>query len=124
MMPGSPQTNMYFTMYGYHTVEQARSLIRDLKMVCPQQNNMLLDTDIIFFRDSTLKFHLELPLLSNRRAQLLYVASQGFLTGGILAYISLIKGGLLSYIIMKVIINSHRELLLDVQGSNVVRVFF
>ena len=52
------------------------------------------------------------------------MASQGFLTGGILAYISLIKGGLLSYIIMKVIINSHRELLLDVQGSNVVRVFF
>lgn len=39
-MPGSPQTNMYFTLYGYNTVEQARSLIRDLKMVWSQQNNM------------------------------------------------------------------------------------
>ena len=39
-MPGSPQTNMYFTLYGYNTVEQARGLVRDLKMVCPQQNSM------------------------------------------------------------------------------------
>ena len=34
MIPGSPQTNMYFTLYGYNVVEQARGLIRDLKMVC------------------------------------------------------------------------------------------
>lgn len=33
MLPGSPQTNMYFTLYGYNTVDQARGLIRDLKMV-------------------------------------------------------------------------------------------
>jgi hypothetical protein len=33
LMPGSPQTNMYFTLYGYNTVLQARGLIRDLKMV-------------------------------------------------------------------------------------------
>lgn len=32
MMPGSPQTNMYFTLYGFNTVDQARGLIRDLKM--------------------------------------------------------------------------------------------
>jgi hypothetical protein len=31
-----------------------------------------------------------------------------------------VVGGLLNYIIMKVIINTHREVLLDVQGSNVV----
>ena len=32
ILPGSPQTNMYFTLYGYNTVEQARGLVRDLKM--------------------------------------------------------------------------------------------
>ncbi|KAI3601576.1 oligopeptide transporter [Moniliophthora roreri] len=30
MMPGSPQRNMYFTLYGYNTVLQARGLIRDV----------------------------------------------------------------------------------------------
>lgn len=35
-----------------------------------------------------------------------------------------IKGGLLNYIIMKIIISAHRDILLDVQGSNVVRVIF
>jgi hypothetical protein len=33
MMPGSPQTNMYFTLYGFNTLEQALGLVRDLKMV-------------------------------------------------------------------------------------------
>ena len=47
-MPGSPQTNMYFTLYGYNTLEQARRLVRDLKMVCRQQNCMQLDIDIAF----------------------------------------------------------------------------
>ncbi|KAE9392770.1 OPT superfamily oligopeptide transporter [Gymnopus androsaceus JB14] len=32
MMPGSPQTNMYFTLYASNTVLQARGLLRDLKM--------------------------------------------------------------------------------------------
>lgn len=32
-MPGSPQTNMYFTLYGFNTLEQALGLVRDLKMV-------------------------------------------------------------------------------------------
>lgn len=32
MIPGSPQANMYFTLYGYNTLDQARGLIRDLKM--------------------------------------------------------------------------------------------
>ncbi|KAG6915154.1 hypothetical protein DXG01_012971 [Tephrocybe rancida] len=60
MIPGNPQANMYFTLYGYNTLDQARGLIRDLKM-----------------------------------------------------------GGLLNYVIMKVIIDSRREILLDIQGSNV-----
>lgn len=34
MIPGNPQANMYFTLYGYNTLDQARGLIRDLKMVC------------------------------------------------------------------------------------------
>lgn len=33
-----------------------------------------------------------------------------------------LQGGLLNYVIMKVIISSHREILLDVQGSNIVRL--
>lgn len=32
MIPGNPQANMYFTLYGYNTLQQARGLIRDLKM--------------------------------------------------------------------------------------------
>lgn len=32
MIPGNPQANMYFTLYGYNTLEQARGLTRDLKM--------------------------------------------------------------------------------------------
>lgn len=32
LIPGKPQANMYFTMYGSNTVLQARGLIRDLKM--------------------------------------------------------------------------------------------
>jgi hypothetical protein len=32
-IPGNPQANMYFTLYGYNTLDQARGLIRDLKMV-------------------------------------------------------------------------------------------
>ncbi len=32
MIPGNPQANMYFTLYGYNTLDQARGLIRDLKM--------------------------------------------------------------------------------------------
>ena len=33
MIPGNPQANMYFTLYGYNTLEQARGLVRDLKLV-------------------------------------------------------------------------------------------
>jgi hypothetical protein len=32
VLPGSPQTNMYFYLYGFNTLDQARGLIRDLKM--------------------------------------------------------------------------------------------
>ena len=32
MIPGNPQANMYFTLYGYNTLSQARGIIRDLKM--------------------------------------------------------------------------------------------
>ena len=33
LIPGSPQANMYFTLYGYNTLDQARGIIRDLKLV-------------------------------------------------------------------------------------------
>jgi OPT family oligopeptide transporter len=81
ILPGSPQTNMYFTLYGFNTLDQARGLIRDLKM----------------------GQYTKLPPRVTFTVQTL---------GAII-------GGLLNYIIMKVIINSHREILLDVQGSNI-----
>ena len=33
LFPGNPQANMYFTLYGFSTLEQAHGLIRDLKLV-------------------------------------------------------------------------------------------
>ncbi|KAF9481085.1 peptide transporter MTD1 [Pholiota conissans] len=81
MMPGRPQTNMYFTLYGFNTVDQARGLIRDLKM----------------------GQYTKLPPRVTFTVQCL---------GAVI-------GGLLNYIIMKVIISTHREILLDVQGSNI-----
>lgn len=32
MIPGSPQANMYFTLYGSNTMSQALGLVQDLKM--------------------------------------------------------------------------------------------
>ncbi|KAJ7312704.1 OPT oligopeptide transporter protein-domain-containing protein [Mycena albidolilacea] len=32
IMPGSPQTNMYFTLYGFNTLQQSLALVQDLKM--------------------------------------------------------------------------------------------
>ncbi|KAF8801788.1 peptide transporter MTD1 [Phlegmacium glaucopus] len=81
MIPGNPQANMYFTLYGFNTVDQARGLIRDLK----------------------LGQYTKLPPRVTFAVQ-----SMGA-----------VIGGLLNYIIMKVIINTHREVLLDVQGSNI-----
>ncbi|KAF5347867.1 hypothetical protein D9758_013819 [Tetrapyrgos nigripes] len=81
MMPGSPQTNMYFTLYSYNTLFQARGLIRDLKM----------------------GQYTKLPPRVTFTVQC----------------IGAVAGGLLNYIIMKVVINAHRDILLDVQGSNV-----
>jgi len=81
ILPGSPQTNMYFTLYGYNTVLQARGLIRDLKM----------------------GQYTKLPPRVTFAVQ----------TAGTIA------GGLLNYVIMKVLVSSHRAILLDVQGNNV-----
>ncbi|KAJ7764356.1 OPT oligopeptide transporter protein-domain-containing protein [Mycena metata] len=80
MMPGSPQTNMFFTLYGFNTLEQALALVRDLKMQ-----------------------YTKLPPRVTFTVQAL----------------GTVVGGLLNYVIMKVIITSHREILLDVQGSNI-----
>ncbi|KAJ6453791.1 peptide transporter MTD1 [Mycena sanguinolenta] len=82
MMPGSPQTNMYFTLYGYNTLQQALALVQDLKMV---------------------RQYTKLPPRATFAVQSL----------------GSVVGGLLNYVIMKVIIKSHREVLLDVQGSNI-----
>ncbi|KAG6860795.1 hypothetical protein C0995_007505 [Termitomyces sp. Mi166 len=81
MIPGNPQANMYFTLYGFNTLDQARGLIRDLKM----------------------GQYTKLPPRVTFAVQSL---------GAVI-------GGLLNYVIMKVIVNSRREILLDVQGSNV-----
>ncbi|KAF7421318.1 hypothetical protein PC9H_011840 [Pleurotus ostreatus] len=81
MIPGNPQANMYFTLYGYNTLDQARGLIRDLKM----------------------GQYTKLPPRVTFTVQCL----------------GSVVGGLLNYVIMKSIISSRREILLDVQGSNV-----
>ncbi|KAJ7643182.1 peptide transporter MTD1 [Mycena rosella] len=81
LMPGSPQVNMYFTLYGFSTVEQALALVQDLK----RQQYMKIPPRVTFTIQAS----------------------------------GAIVGGLLNYVIMKVIISTHREVLLDVQGSNV-----
>ncbi|THU98300.1 hypothetical protein K435DRAFT_856838 [Dendrothele bispora CBS 962.96] len=73
---------MYFTLYGYNTVFQARGLIRDLKM------------------DQYTKLPPRLTFT---------MQSVGAVIGGLLNYV---------YVIMKIVINAHRKILLDVQGSN------
>ncbi|THU98296.1 hypothetical protein K435DRAFT_607160, partial [Dendrothele bispora CBS 962.96] len=67
---------IYFTLYGYNTVLQARGLIRSQ--------------------------YGRLPL------RLTFIVQRG---GAVI-------GGLLNYVIMKIVINAHRKILLDVQGSN------
>ncbi|KAI0071867.1 peptide transporter MTD1 [Panus rudis PR-1116 ss-1] len=81
MIPGSPQANMYFTLYGYNTLSQARGIIRDLKM----------------------GQYTKLPPRATFTVQA----------------VGAVVGGLLNYIIMKVIIDAQHDILLDVQGSNV-----
>ncbi|KAJ3542748.1 hypothetical protein NMY22_g3390 [Coprinellus aureogranulatus] len=81
MIPGNPQANMYFTLYGYNTLDQARGLIRDLKM----GQYTKLPPRVTFT-----------------------VQSLGALIGG-----------LLNYVIMKTVISSQREILLEVQGTNI-----
>ncbi|KAJ2918838.1 hypothetical protein MD484_g1624, partial [Candolleomyces efflorescens] len=81
MVPGNPQANMYFTLYGYNTLDQARGLIRDLKM----------------------GQYTKLPPRVTFTVQSL---------GAII-------GGLLNYVIMKVIISAQRDILLQVQGTNI-----
>ncbi|TFK24179.1 peptide transporter MTD1 [Coprinopsis marcescibilis] len=81
MIPGNPQANMYFTLYGFNTLDQARGLIRDLKM----------------------GQYTKLPPRVTFTVQSL----------------GAVVGGLLNYIIMKVIVSTHRVILLDVQGNHV-----
>lgn len=81
VMPGNPQANMYFTLYGYNTLDQGRGLIRDLKM----GQYTKLPPRVTFLMQS----------------------------------LGAVIGGLLNYIIMKVIIDARRDILLDVQGTNI-----
>ncbi|KAF7339054.1 Oligopeptide transporter 3 [Mycena venus] len=83
IMPGSPQTNMYFTLYGFNTLQQALALVQDLKMgVTIHQASAARDVH------SSMSWHCS-------------------------------WAAFLNYVIMKVIISTHREILLDVQGSNI-----
>ncbi|KAJ7177481.1 OPT oligopeptide transporter protein-domain-containing protein [Mycena crocata] len=74
---------MYFTLYGYNTLEQALGLLRDLKML--RQQYTKLPPRVTFAGQS----------------------------------LGAVVGGLINYVIMKVIISTYREILLDVQGSNI-----
>ncbi|KAI5117568.1 hypothetical protein M0805_009646 [Coniferiporia weirii] len=81
MIPGNPQANMYFTLYGYNTLQQALGIVQDLKMgqytKLPPQATFLVQS------------------------------------------LGTVVGGLLNYVMMKVIVQAQREVLLDVQGTNV-----
>lgn len=76
-----PSLTLTSLQYGFNTLDQARGLIRDLKM----------------------GHYTKLPPRVTFTVQCL----------------GAVVGGLLNYIIMKVILTSRREILLDVQGSNV-----
>ncbi|KAJ7760866.1 peptide transporter MTD1 [Mycena maculata] len=89
LMPGSPQTNMYFTLYGFNTLQQALALTQDLKMG-------------VSIADSKGQYT-KLPPRATFSVQSL----------------GTVVGGLLNYVIMKVIISTHREVLLEVQGTNI-----
>ncbi|KAF6755193.1 OPT oligopeptide transporter protein-domain-containing protein [Ephemerocybe angulata] len=73
---------MYFTLYGYNTLEQGRTLMRDLKK-CGQ--------------------YTKLPPRVTFTVQTL----------------GSIVGGLLNYVIIRVIISSQREILREIQGTNI-----
>lgn len=81
MIPGNPQANMYFTLYGFNTLDQARGLIRDLKM----------------------GQYTKLPPRVTFTVQSL----------------GAVVGGLLNYVIMKIIVKAQRDILLQVQGTNI-----
>jgi hypothetical protein len=57
MIPGNPQANMYFTLYGYNTLDQARGLIRDLKMVVIGRCHWLSSSLTCKNRANTQSFH-------------------------------------------------------------------
>ena len=81
IIPGNPQANMYFSLYGFNTLIQALQLLRDLKM----GQYTKLPPRVTFLVQS----------------------------------LGTIIGGLLNYVIMKVIIDAQREVLLDIRGTNV-----
>ena len=81
MVPGKPVANMYATLYGYNSVTQATSLLRDLKM----------------------GQYTKLPPRVTFTCQVL---------GSII-------GGVLNFVVANNVLTANREVLLDVQGSNV-----
>ncbi|KAH8832033.1 OPT oligopeptide transporter [Flagelloscypha sp. PMI_526] len=81
LTPGRPIANMYFTMYAYNSIEQGRSMTRDLKM----------------------GQYIKLPPRVTFTMQT----------------VGAVIGALLNYVIMKIVIDQRREILLDVQGTNV-----
>ncbi|KAL1669826.1 OPT oligopeptide transporter protein-domain-containing protein [Schizophyllum commune] len=81
MVPGKPVANMYATLYGYNSVTQATSLMRDLKM----------------------GQYTKLPPRVTFTCQVL---------GSII-------GGILNFVVANNVLTANREILLDVQGSNV-----
>ncbi|PFH46431.1 hypothetical protein AMATHDRAFT_77677 [Amanita thiersii Skay4041] len=81
LVPGKPVANMYFTLYGYNSVYQSQSLLRDLK----------------------LGQYIKLPPRTTFSVQV----------------IGTVVGGLLNFVIMKTVLGSQRDVLRDVQGTNV-----
>lgn len=96
MVPGKPVANMYFTAYGYNPVVQALALLKDLKLGQYSESHVLLPIFI--------------DIIPAKLPPRVTFAMQ---------FIGTIIGGILNYVIMKTILSSQRDVLRQVQGTNI-----
>ena len=116
MIPGKPVANMYFTLYGYQTYTLTLNLLQDLKLVrliyllingqsCQHFIGSIHKTSTSCYIRCTdnWRCHCKPPIYSCYQ----------------FIWIPYIQGGLLNYVVMKSVLSANREVLLDVQGTNV-----
>ena len=116
MIPGKPVANMYFTLYGYQTYTLTLNLLRDLKLV---GLNFVLTNGWFcqYFIGSIHKTSTSCYIRCTDnwrcyRKPPIYSCYQ-------FIWVPCMQGGLLNYVVMKSVLSANREVLLDVQGTNV-----